>query len=66
LSIADLTTGSGRFNLTQGIVAALTGMAAAISMALMGVVAQQRGDGVAFVLLAFACSIAIIALWLLF
>jgi MFS family permease len=66
LVIADLTTGSGRFNLTQGIVAALTGLAAALSTALTGVVAQQFGDGVCFVLLAFVCSIALIALWLLF
>jgi MFS family permease len=66
LVIADLTTGSGRFNLTQGIVAALTGLAAAISTALSGLVAQQLGDGVGFVLLASASATALIALWLFF
>jgi MFS family permease len=66
LVIADLTTGSGRFNLTQGIVAALTGLAAAVSTALSGVVAQQLGDGIGFMLLGLASSIALIASWLLF
>jgi MFS family permease len=46
LVIADLTIGSGRFNLTQGAVAALTGLAAAISTAVTGLIAQQLGDRV--------------------
>jgi MFS family permease len=66
LVIADLTTGSGRFNLTQGIVAALTGLAAAVSTAVTGFVAQQLGDGVGFLGLAFASSIALVASWLFF
>ena len=52
LIIADLTTGTGRFNLTQGVVGTLTGIAAAISTGVTGVIVQQMGDVVGFLSMA--------------
>jgi MFS family permease len=66
LVIADLTAGSGRFNLTQGMVGMLTATAAAISTALMGSIAHRFGDMVGFLTLGAASSTGLVALWLLF
>jgi MFS family permease len=52
LVIADLTAGSGRFNLTLGVVGTATGLAAASSTAVMGSVVQHLGDTVGFLILA--------------
>ena len=66
LVVADLTTGSGRFNLTQGIVGTLTAAAAGISTALMGSIVQHFGNAFGFLLLACASLAALAALTLAF
>ena len=65
LIIADLTTGTGRFNLTQGVVGTLTGIAAAISTGVTGVIVQQMGDVVGFLSMAGITCVGLAALWTL-
>ncbi len=52
LIIADLTQGTGRFNLTQGMVATATGLGAALSNGLAGFVVKHAGYNNAFLFLA--------------
>jgi hypothetical protein len=52
LIITDLTTGTGRFNLAQGAVGTITGIAAAMSTTVMGFIASQSGDAVGFLVMA--------------
>jgi MFS family permease len=65
LVITDLTTGTGRFNLAQGVVGTLTGTAAAISTAAAGFIAQGFGDAVGFLTMAACTGTSIILLWAL-
>jgi predicted MFS family arabinose efflux permease len=65
LIIADLTTGTGRFNLTQGVMGTLTGVAAAISTGVTGFIVQQMGDVVGFLSLAGITCVGLAALWML-
>ena len=48
LVIADVTKGTGRFNLGQGIVGTFSGIGAALSTTLSGYAAQSFGNAVAF------------------
>lgn len=66
LVIADLTTGTGRFNLTQGVVGAAVGLAAASSTAIVGSIAHQLGDTISFALLASGTCLGLAILWLFF
>src|SRR5579884_131544 len=50
--IADLTRGTGRFNLAQGAIATATGIGAALSNALTGVLAKNFGYNAGFLFLA--------------
>jgi MFS family permease len=59
LTLADLSRGTGRFNLAQGIVGCATGIGAALSTAGAGYLADRFGTSAAFAGLA---SIAILAL----
>jgi MFS family permease len=43
LVIADLTNGTGRFNLAQGFAGAVSGIGAALSTSIIGIVAQRFG-----------------------
>ena len=43
LVIADLTRGSGHFNLAQGIIGTASGIGAALSLALFGLMAMSFG-----------------------
>src|SRR5215831_1109326 len=52
LVITDLTTGSGRFNLAQGVLGAVTATAGAIGTGLMGFVVQHFGDLAGFLAMA--------------
>jgi MFS family permease len=52
LVVADLTTGTGRFNLAQGAVGAALGLTASTSTSLSGFVFQDYGRTVGFVALA--------------
>ena len=49
LTIADLTRGSGRFNLTQGVVGTMMGIGASISPTFAGYMSDTFGSPAAFV-----------------
>src|SRR5262249_10842009 len=63
LVVTDLTTGTGRFNLAQGVLGTLTGTAAAISTGSVGFLVQQLGDLAGFVLMAAATTVGAALLW---
>jgi sugar phosphate permease len=44
LVIADLTSGTGRFNLAQGLVGAVSGVGASLSTSMSGVVVERFGQ----------------------
>jgi MFS family permease len=48
LVVADLTKGTGRFNLAQGLVGALSGIGASLSTSVSGLVADRLGDAAGF------------------
>src|SRR5690242_13129906 len=48
LVIADLTSGTGRFNLAQGLVGALSGIGASLSTSISGVVVERFGQAAGF------------------
>jgi MFS family permease len=60
LSLADISRGTGRFNLTQGITASATGIGAAVSTTVSGYLATHFGAPVAFLSLAIAAIAAFI------
>ena len=60
LCIADLTRGTGQFNLMQGSLAAATGVGAAASNYLTGLVAARYGFDVGFAVLAGIAAAALI------
>jgi MFS family permease len=62
LSLADITRGSGRFNLAQGIAASATGIGAALSTAVGGYLAAKFGSGTAFLGLAITAAAAFVTL----
>ena len=65
LVIADLTRGTGRFNLGQGIVGTATGIGAALSTTLAGYITDRFGSPLAFSSLGAIALIGLAALWLL-
>jgi MFS family permease len=58
LILADISRGTGRFNLAQGILACATGVGAAVSTAVAGWLATRFGTGAAFAGLAAAAVCA--------
>jgi predicted MFS family arabinose efflux permease len=64
LVLTDLTTGTGRFNLARGAVGTCTGVAAAISTSVTGVVAATFGSSTALWLTAGVAALAAAVLWL--
>jgi MFS family permease len=48
LVVADLTSGTGRFNLAQGLVGALSGIGASLSTSISGVVVERFGQTAGF------------------
>ncbi len=58
LVVADLTRGSGRFNLTLGAITTTVGVGASLSQALAGSVAQHAGFRAAFLLLSAVAALA--------
>jgi MFS family permease len=64
LMVADLTRGTGRFNLAQGIVGTAMGIGASISPTLGGVLTDGFGSGVAFLGLAGVAVLGFLAVWL--
>jgi MFS family permease len=63
LVITDLTAGTGRFNLAQGVVGALTGISAAVSTTVTGFIVQQFGDVAGFLTMAAGMGLGIVLLW---
>ena len=59
LVIADLTKGSGRFNLMQGALATATGIGAAASNLMSGLILTRYGFNLAFVVLAAIAGVAL-------
>jgi MFS family permease len=56
--ITDLTAGTGRFNLAQGAVGAMIGLAASLSTLATGFLFQGVGPGSGFIAIAFVASAA--------
>jgi predicted MFS family arabinose efflux permease len=65
LIIADLTRGTGHFNLGQGIVGTATGIGASLSMTLAGYTSDHLGSEFAFLGLAAVAAVGLAAVWLL-
>jgi MFS family permease len=65
LTIADLTSGTGRFNLTQGWVGLMSGVGASLSTTLSGLIAQGLGRTAGFLSIAVVGLIAVALLWFL-
>ena len=63
LIIADITKGTGRFNLAQGIVGTFGGIGAALSTTLSGYVAQRFGDAAGFQAIIAVALTAVIVCW---
>jgi MFS family permease len=65
LIVADLTTGTGRFNLAQGFVGTISGVGASLSTTLSGLVAGSLGRTAGFLGIAAVALAAVLFLWLL-
>lgn len=65
LTIADLTSGTGRFNLAQGWVGMISGAGAAVSTTLSGLIAGSLGRAAGFLSIAVVGLMATLLLWLL-
>lgn len=63
LIVADITYGSGHFNLAQGIVGTATGIGASLSPALAGYAGDHFGHNVAFMGLAAVAMVGLITIW---
>ena len=60
LTIADLTRGTGRFNLTQGLIGTMMGVGASLSPTLAGYVTDRFGNPAAFSALAAIATIGLV------
>jgi MFS family permease len=65
LVVADLTRGTGRFNLGQGILGTATGIGASLSATLAGYVTDRFGFGAAFGTLAIIALAGFTLVWFL-
>jgi MFS family permease len=65
LVIADLTRGTGRFNLTLGAIATAVGIGAALSQTIAGSIVHHFSDRAGFLFLASVATAAFAILWLL-
>ena len=65
LVIADVTSGTGRFNLAQGIVGTASGVGASLGTTLFGLAAVSFGRGGAFLSIAAVGLLAALTLWFL-
>jgi MFS family permease len=64
LVITDLTTGAGRFNLAQGAVGAMSGIAASLSTLATGYLVQSFGTAAGFVAIAAVATAATALIWI--
>jgi predicted MFS family arabinose efflux permease len=65
LVVADLTRGTGRFNLGQGILGTATGIGASLSTTLGGYVTDHFGSSPAFAALAMIGALGFTVVWLM-
>jgi MFS family permease len=65
LMIADLTRGTGRFNITQGMLNTAIGIGAGLSNLLAGFVVEKTGYNGAFLMLAAIAVVACAVFWFL-
>jgi MFS family permease len=65
LIVADLTAGTGRFNLAQGFVGTMSGIGASLSTTLSGLVAGSLGRAAGFLGIAGIALAAVLLAWLL-
>jgi MFS family permease len=65
LMIADLTRGTGRFNLAQGVVGTAVGIGASISPTMAGYLTDHFGSSVAFLSLAAIAASSLAVVWTL-
>jgi predicted MFS family arabinose efflux permease len=63
LIIADLTIGTGRFNLAQGFVGTLSGIGASLSTTLSSLVAESLGRAAGFLAIAAVALAAVLLFW---
>ncbi|MGA8903224.1 MFS transporter [Bradyrhizobium sp.] len=64
LVIADLTSGTGRFNLAQGLVGVTSGIGASVSTTLSGVITASFGRAAGFLALTLTGLAAVAMVWL--
>ena len=64
LVIADLTRGTGRFNLSQGAIATAVGIGASLSQVIAGAIVQHTGYRTGFLFLAGIAAVALAILWI--
>ncbi|HEY1433681.1 MAG TPA: MFS transporter [Stellaceae bacterium] len=62
--IADLTKGTGRYNLAQGAASASWGLGAALSNSVAGYIVDRAGYSAAFLFLAGCAFAAFLLLWM--
>jgi MFS family permease len=65
LIVADVTTGTGRFNLAQGFVGTMVGIGASLSTTLSGLVAGSLGRAAGFLGIAAVALAAVLLVWVL-
>ena len=63
LMVADLTKGTGRFNVTQGMLNTAIGVGAGLSNVLAGFVVKSAGYNVGFLILAAIAVVALAVFW---
>jgi MFS family permease len=64
LIVADMTTGTGRFNLAQGFVGTMSVVGASLSLTLSGLVAGNLGRAAGFLGIAAVALTAVLLVWL--
>ena len=65
LVVADITRGTGRFNLGLGIVGSAVGIGASLSTSLAGYASDHFGSSIAFFSLASVAGCGVVLVWLL-
>jgi predicted MFS family arabinose efflux permease len=63
--VADIARGTGRFNLSLGIVGTGTGIGASLSTTLAGYASDHFGSSVAFIILAAIAAVGLAMVWAL-